>query len=129
MQEIKFFYVPDEFWPAYDYEGNAQYVALYWTPYGDEAEFNDGRFAGTADWGAYQALLGHPLNASALEHAGIPPWYFGSSDAPAEHWLIVDRKTHKAYHADSRDADKTLREQWGDPEPTEPVALTEEQIA
>ena len=30
------FLLPDEFWPAFGYEGQARFVGLFWTPFGRE---------------------------------------------------------------------------------------------
>jgi hypothetical protein len=124
MREVEYFYCPDEFWSAYGYDGQAHYVSIYWTPYGDEAEFNDGRTAGTADWTAFLSLIEHPVNATALNRAGIPVRMLGSSDHEANQWLVIDRETHKAQIAPPTEAQQFLRAQWPEPEP-----LTEEQIA
>ncbi len=35
---------------AIGYPGRARYVAFYWTPYGDEVIYTDGRFSADGHW-------------------------------------------------------------------------------
>lgn len=118
--------VPPEFWPAYEYSGEARYVALYWTPYGDEAMINDGSFSGDANWRAHIVLTEHPENVRIFcETARMPTWVLGSSDEEGTHWLIVDRRDNAVYLAPADDANRFLRDQW----PTPERELTQEEMA
>ena len=40
--------VPPVLAKALGYKGEARYVSFQWTPYGDEADYSDGRLSGTA---------------------------------------------------------------------------------
>ena len=44
--------VPPMLAPALGYKGEARYVSFQWTPYGDEADYADGRLSGTGNWQA-----------------------------------------------------------------------------
>jgi hypothetical protein len=117
------FHIPDEFWPAYEYQNDARFVALYWTPYGDEAMVNDGAFSGDANWRAYLLLTEHPPNLRAFcETAKMPTWVLGSSDEEATHWLIVDNHDNSVYLAPAADAARFLIEQWP---PMPPIEYTD----
>ncbi len=35
---------------AVGYSGSARYVGFYWTPYGDEIIYTDGRLSADGDW-------------------------------------------------------------------------------
>jgi hypothetical protein len=42
---------------AFGYKGSARYLAVYWTPCGDEAMYADGHTSGTAHWPVFQELI------------------------------------------------------------------------
>src|SRR5947208_1604600 len=42
---------------ALGYTGDARFVSFYWTPGGDEADYNDGQSAGTGYWQGYLAFV------------------------------------------------------------------------
>jgi hypothetical protein len=79
--------VPPVLATAVGYTGEARYVAFHWTPYGDEAEYFDGRRSATGNWQAFLAYIQHPAVSPLLEG-----YDFGSSDSEAKHCLIVDRE-------------------------------------
>lgn len=112
------FKCPDEFWPAMGYEGVACYVAIYWEQCGDEAGWADGRIALCgANWSAYLALL----------RANFPPGHaanllLGGSDVAATFWLVIDRRTQRAWLVAADEAQDVLRLQWP-PEPVEDTAV------
>ena len=99
--------VPPQFEAAVGYHGDARYVAIHWTPCGDEAVYDDGRISGTGHWTGYLAWVRHP--AVALE---LAPFHLGSSDSEATHWLVIDRRTRKAFVAPSQEARRVLHNQW-----------------
>jgi hypothetical protein len=45
--------VPPMLSKAIGYTGEVRYVSFQWTPYGDEAEYSDGRLSGTGNWQAF----------------------------------------------------------------------------
>jgi hypothetical protein len=136
------FVVPPEFWPAFGYEPNgARFVSLYWEPSGDEAEVDDGTFAGTMDWQAYLMLVRHTPNARLLRHkcpqchghggvtileedgpaadvcdvcwgAQTVEYNLGSSDGPATHRLLVDLEQNNVYVGPVPEVAQCVREQW-----------------
>jgi hypothetical protein len=79
--------VPPMLAKAIGHTGDARYVAFNWTPYGDEAEYFDGRRSATGNWQAFLAYIQHPAVSPLLEG-----YDFGSSDSEATHCLIVDRE-------------------------------------
>jgi hypothetical protein len=84
---------------ALGYTGDARYVAFNWTPYGDEAEFFDGRRSATGNWQAFLAYIQHPAVSSLLE-----PYDFGSSDNEAKQCLILDREKRELLIAPVKEA-------------------------
>ena len=112
------FAVPDEFWLALGYEGDARYVAIYWEQCGDEASWADGRAAYCgAFWPAYQALMRANLPAGHAVN-----WLLGGSDLAATFWLVIDRQTQRAWLVPADEAQDVLRLQWP-PEPVEDTAI------
>jgi hypothetical protein len=53
--------VPPMLPKALGYMGEARYVSFQWTPYGDEADYSDGRLSGTGNWQAFLAYIRHPV--------------------------------------------------------------------
>jgi hypothetical protein len=53
--------VPPMLAKAIGYTGEARYVSFQWTPYGDEADYADGRLSGTGNWQAFLAYIRHPV--------------------------------------------------------------------
>jgi hypothetical protein len=91
---------------AVGYGGDAGLVALYFGA-GDEAYWDDGRGSATGDLHAYLAYVRHPAVAPHL--AGYD---LGSSDGPAEHWLLIDRRAGTVAVAPVAEARRLLRGQW-----------------
>lgn len=87
----------------FGYPGPRRYVALFWTPVGDEACFDDGQSSacGLSDNWLYLDLVRRPDVAAWLDENGI---HLGSSEQDAEHWLIVDRDTNEVFAADRMEA-------------------------
>jgi hypothetical protein len=95
---------------AIGYDGEARWVAFYWGA-GDEVYYDDGRVSATADWQPYLLFIRH--------HAvwpGLIGCDFGSSDAPARQYLLLDRTQRALYAAPARAAHQFLLQQW--PQPT-----------
>src|SRR5919199_6145890 len=78
--------VPPMLEEAMGYTGEARFVSFYWTPGGDEADYDDGQRAGTGNWQGYLGYVQHPLI-----YPRLAPYNLGSSDAEGRHALIVDR--------------------------------------
>src|ERR671934_852802 len=78
--------VPPMLERAIGYPGEARFVSFYWTPGGDEADYDDGQRAGTGNWQGYLAYVQHPL-----VHPLLAPYDLGSGEAEGRHSLIVDR--------------------------------------
>ena len=114
--------VPPMLERAVGYGGQARFVALYWGA-GDEAYFNDGRSSGTGHPHGYLAFVRHP--AVALPLAGHD---LGSSDGEAAEWLVVDRRSRRAFVAPVAEARRFLRDQWNE-SPVGPAVLTQEEFA
>jgi hypothetical protein len=107
--------VPPMLEAAIGYDGDARWVAFYWQPAGDEACWDDGRASLCgANWPAYLAYTRHP---AVWPHLAL--YDFGSSDEPARHWLVLDRRERRLYAAPRKVAGASLRQQ----ERQEPTAL------
>jgi len=141
--------VPPQLEQALGYDGEAHYVAFYWTPCGDELVFDDGQVCGDGNWQGWQCYCDHSAVAYHLslpcwrcgdkgttnqlenepceicDGAGIFPLNLGSSDEEAECWLIIDRQKRQAYIADPSSATSFLQAQW----PTAHELTHEEQLA
>ena len=104
------FCLPPGFLDAFGYPGSRRLVALYWEPSGDEACYEDGvSFAcGLCDNWLYLDFIRQPQVSDWLDHHGIN---LGNSDAPADHWLIVDTQTNALFAAPERQAQGIVRSQ------------------
>jgi hypothetical protein len=111
--------VPPMLEKAIDYHGEARFVSFHWTPYGDEADYNDGQRGGTGNWQGFLAFVQHPTVYPLLSE-----YNFGSSEDDAQHALILDRQARKLYIASIKDTDTFLGQQWPK---TEPIRLTREE--
>jgi hypothetical protein len=103
--------VPPVLATAIGYTGEARYVAFQWTPYGDEAEYFDGRRSSTGNWQAFLAYIQHPAVSPLLEDYDL-----GGSESEARHALILDREKLEVLVAPVKEAHVFLTEQWP-PEP------------
>lgn len=128
--------VPPMLEDALGYDGEARWVAFYWSPAGDEAMFDDGRASGDGDWWGWLAYVDHPAVDAHLwqkcprcdgegttntdpcdvcDGAGLLPLNLGSSDFEADQWLVIDRQERRAYAATVAAARRFLWEQWPPP--------------
>lgn len=89
------------------YLGDARFVCFFFSPCGDEAEFDDGRSSGTARTWAFIAYRNHRAVAPLLQ-----PYNLGYSDADAEHAIIIDRQENRASVSPIREARRFLDAQW-----------------
>jgi hypothetical protein len=90
---------------AFGYDGDARYVAFYWTPVGDEALYDDGQVSGDGNWRLYLILR--------YQHPELDRRYnVGYSNLEADHWLLLDRETHDLVVMPRAEAQARLREQW-----------------
>lgn len=103
---------------AIGYGGPARFVAFYWGG-GDESYFDDGRLSATADWQPYLLFVQH----RAVWH-GLVGYDFGSSDAPARHYLVLDREQRRLFAAPANDAGRFLLGQWPQPSPDERALMS-----
>jgi hypothetical protein len=92
---------------ALGYTGSATWVSFYWEPAGDEAMYDDGRAGGTGAWDAFLLYTRHRTVAPHLE-----PYHLGSSDAPAQHRLVLNRATRALFVVPEREAVRQVRAQW-----------------
>ncbi len=92
---------------ALGYGGEAEWLAIWWEPAGDEARWSDGRRSADAEWPAYLLYTRHPRVAPALW-----PYDLGSSDGEARHKLLLHRPTRQLYAETVREADRTVYDQW-----------------
>ncbi len=95
-------------YPAFTSE-NARWLSFYWSPFGDEAMFDDGRTSGTGDWQGYLVFVDYPAVRSALgpEHSKL-----GSSGSVNTRRLLLDRLERKIYLVEDREACLLLSWQW-----------------
>jgi hypothetical protein len=92
---------------AIGYTGEARFVSFQWAPYGDEADYSDGRIRATGNWQALLAYIQHPAVSPLLKEYDL-----GSSDSEAKHALILDREKHGVFIAPVKGAETFLKEQW-----------------
>ena len=52
---------------AIGYKGYARYITFQRMPYGDQAEYSDGRMNGNVSWHAFLAYIQHPAVSPFLE--------------------------------------------------------------
>ena len=95
------FRLPPGFLAAFGYAGGRRLVARFWEPSGDEACFDDGvsYACGRSDNWLYLRFVRRPEVRRWLDANGID---LGSSDEPAEHWLIADAETGDLFAAPSQ---------------------------
>ncbi len=92
------FLTPAGFLRSFGYPGARRFVALFWTPMGDEACFDDGQSSACG-------LSDNWLYLSLLRRKDVWAWRdenelnFGNSDEEAGHWLVVDADTGEVYAA------------------------------
>jgi hypothetical protein len=92
--------VPSMLEQALGYEGQHRYVAFWWEPAGDELAWDDGQSGVVgANWHAWLTYVQHPHITPYLE-----PYELGSSDEPAQHWLLLDRQERVLYVGTVNDA-------------------------
>jgi len=90
---------------AFGYDGEARYVAFYWTPAGDEAMYDDGRVSGDGNWYLFLTLR--------HSHPELDRQYnLGYSELEADHWLLLDRETRALVVLPKDKAQAQLRAQW-----------------
>ena len=90
---------------ASGYDGEAHYVAFYWTPLGDEAMYDDGQMAADGNW--------RPFLTLRCKHPELDRCYnVGCSDLEADHWLLLDRETRDLVIMPRAEAQARLRRQW-----------------
>jgi hypothetical protein len=92
---------------ALGYEGSATWVSFYWEPAGDEAMYDDGRASGTGEWDAFLLYTRHRAVAPHLEGYDL-----GSSDALAQHRLVLNREMRALFVAPEREVARHVRAQW-----------------
>ncbi len=100
---------------AFGYRGAARWLAVWWTPAGDEALFDDGQGQATAQWVVYLDLVENRI-ATPLEHLFINEprgrHVLGSSDEEATHCLLLDLEQRAVYVAPITDALNFLESQY-----------------
>jgi hypothetical protein len=101
---------------AFGYGGPARWLAVYWTPWGDEAEFTDGFITQDGAWWAFEALLRElPL----LEEE---KWSLGGSDVEPTHCLLLDLGQRDVYLTTLEEGLQVVRSQWP------PMRVSEEEL-
>lgn len=98
--------VPPGFEAALGYAGDRRYVAFYWSPIGDELMYTDGETSADGEYSAWLLWSRHITVAPAL--TGFD---FGSSEAPARHWLLFDRQDRRVYAGDAGQVEAFLAAQ------------------
>jgi hypothetical protein len=104
------FLIPHDFLREFSYPGHRRFVALYWTPLGDEACFNDGQTSASG-------LSDNWIYLSFARRKDVWAWrdenelHFGDSDEEATHWLIVDKHTDEVYAAPKAEARQAVIDQ------------------
>jgi hypothetical protein len=96
------FALPADFLGRLGYSGG-RLVALYWTPCGDEACYDDGvtSACGMLDNWQFLGFLGRPEVDGWLRANGL---FVGSSDREAAHWLVADTRTGEVHGEHWREA-------------------------
>jgi hypothetical protein len=90
---------------TFRYDGDARYVAFYWTPAGDEAVYDDGQVSGDGNWHLFLTLR--------HQHPELDQRYNdGYSDLEADHWLLLDREARSLMVLPKAEAQARLRQQW-----------------
>lgn len=101
---------------AFGYDGQARYVAFFWTPTGDEAMYDDGEISGDGNWHLFLALR--------RQRPDIDRRYnLGDSETEADHWLLLDRQTRDLTVLAKAEARARLGQQW--PPPGAPLELSD----
>lgn len=116
--------IPPVLFAALEIESDANLIALYWEPAGDEATWYDGHIGADCNWWAYQIFFDHPLIIAALAELRLTRFVLGSSDSPATHWAIIDRAQNHLYIAPRADAERIIQAQWPPIDPAE-IARTQ----
>lgn len=104
------FLLPADFLRAFGYPGPRRLVALYWTPMGDEACFDDGQSSACG-------LSDNWLYLSFMRRTDVWAWRdehelnCGNSDEEAVHWLVVDANTDEVYAAPKAEARQAVIDQ------------------
>jgi hypothetical protein len=111
--------VPPMLSKAIGYKGEARFVSFQWTPYGDEADYSDGRMSATGNWHAFLAYVRHPAVSPFLKEYDL-----GSSDSEARHALILDRRKFEIMIAPVKEAQAFLSAQWP---PQPPIRMSKEE--
>jgi hypothetical protein len=99
--------VPPMLAKAIGYRREARYVSFQWTPYGDEADYSNGRGSGTGNWQAFLVFIHHPAVYPYLQNYDL-----GSSESEAKHALLLDQEQLALFVAPVKEAQKFLAEQW-----------------
>ena len=106
--------LPKNWEKAFGYEGEARWLAVWWTPAGDEAMYDDGLISGDGYWVFYLDLVDQriaiPL-AHALASHPRGRYALGSSDEEATHCLLLDLEQRRVFVAPLEDALKFVRAQ------------------
>jgi hypothetical protein len=113
--------VPPMLAKAIGYRGEARFVSFQWIPYGDEADYSDGRTSATGNWQAFLAFIHHTAVSPHLKGYDL-----GSSDSEAKYALILDQEQQALFVAPVKEAERFLQEQW----PKEPpIRMSQEEYA
>jgi len=126
MVGVKIGRLPRNWERAFGYEGDARWLAVWWSPAGDEAVYDDGLFYADGNWVFYSDLVDHRLGL-ALAEAGVPRHALGSSDGEATHCLLLDLQERAVYVAPIGQARAFLRE-WAVEAIVEEIPRTEEEL-
>jgi len=104
------FRLPSGWLQAFGYPGDRRFVALYWSPLGDEACYDDGvsYACGMSDNWLYLGFIRRPDVMPWLDENGI---HLGDSEREAKHWLIADTTTGDLFAAPWREASEAVRTQ------------------
>jgi hypothetical protein len=97
--------LPRNWEQAFGYDGEARYVAFYWTPIGDEARYDDGQASGDGNWQMF--LLVRHEHPELDRHCNL-----GFSETEADDWLLLDRETRGFVVLPKAEAQASLRQQW-----------------
>jgi hypothetical protein len=96
--------VPPMLERALGYDGDAPLVAFWWTPYGDELCYADGRIELCGgNWSAWLDYINHPRVVPYLAH-----YDFGTSELEGEHRLLLDRRSRTLAVVDRTTAARLL---------------------
>ena len=108
---------------AIGYRGASRFVALAWSPAGDETIYDDGYVSGTGERSGYLGFVRHSVVRPLLADVQL-----GSSDREASHWLLADLAEDRLYLGFPSEV-RTFLRAANTPAPETPATPTDAPVA